>query len=248
MLLADLSLSELPTSALLALKRAINEELQRRRKQHFVETRLVHHQHHLALKQEPMLTEPILQTHRCKAIPPESRTNEQGYSLRYLPHLLTQDWYHLFPNTDDTEKRFYVYAHVDPRKPILKLGPLGVNLPGTPFYIGKGTGQRAYDLKRNDGHRKILSAIRADGFPPELIVHILTKPVTELQALSLEAKLIYFFGSMYEYVERPGCLINLADHIRPNFVGVMTRLSPEKKATSSLRLRLAPGRSLPTET
>ena len=221
MLLADLNLSELPISALLALKSAILEELQHRKKQSYVGNRLKNHRDHLALGYEPILPEKTFQTQGCTAIPLKAKTNDKGYSVRYLPNLLRQNWYHLFPTADDTKKCCYVYAHVDPRKGRTTLEPLGVKLPGTPFYIGKGTGQRAYDLKRNDGHRKILTAIRTAGFPDELIVHLLTKPVTELQALTLEAKLIYFFGSMYEHAEHPGCLINLADHIRPNFVGYM---------------------------
>lgn len=221
MLLADLNLSKLPTDVLLAMKSAIIEELQQRKKRYFVESRLEQYQHYLATEHDPILVERTDQTQTCKAIPLEARTTYQGYALRYLPNLLRQDWYHLFPNADDTDRLYYVYAHVDPRKGRMTLGPLGVKLPGTPFYIGKGSGKRAYDLKRNDGHRKILTAIRTAGFPEQLIVNILTKPITELQALTLEAKLIYFFGSMYEHSDRPGCLINLADHIRPIFNGFL---------------------------
>ena len=223
MLLADLRLSEMPTSALLVLKSAILQELHERRKRYFVEKRIDQHQRMQALPQPRLQTFADTEDGICKAIPLEARTQEQGFSLRYLSTLLSQNWYHLFPNTDDTEKRFYVYAHIDPRKPTLKLSPLGIQLPGTPFYIGKGTDQRAYDLKRNDGHRKILSAIRADGYPDDIIVHILKKRLTEKRALALEAKLIYFFGSVYEHADRTGCLINLADHIRPEFLGILSK-------------------------
>jgi hypothetical protein len=247
MLLADLRLSELPTSALLALKSALLEELQQRKKRGFVDYRLRQHQDYLALGYEPILPEKTSQTQSCVAIPLKARTPERGYSIRYLPNLLRQNWYHLFPTADDTQKRCYVYAHVDPRKGRTTLAPLGVTLPGAPFYIGKGAGQRAYDLKRNDGHRKILTAIRAAGFPDELIVHILTKPITELQALTLEAKLIYFFGSIYEHAERPGCLINLADHIRPNFVGYMPDMQ-HMPDHDSLRMQFAVPRKPPKST
>ncbi len=80
---------------------------------------------------------------------------------------------------------FYVYALKDPREN-----------PCLPFYIGKGTGSRAFDhLARPDSTAKYarIKAILADGHEP--IVDILVEDLTEVQALKLEAELISAFGT-----------------------------------------------------
>ena len=58
------------------------------------------------------------------------------------------------------------------------------------------------------------------GYNDEAIVHVICSDLTEQQALALEAKLIYFFGSIYDENTK-GCLVNLADHIHPTFVQEM---------------------------
>ena len=65
-----------------------------------------------------------------------------------------------------------------------------------PFYIGKGTGSRAYDhLVRPDKTRKYarIEEIMKDGHKP--LVAILVDDVSEAQALRLEAELIAAFGT-----------------------------------------------------
>ena len=65
-----------------------------------------------------------------------------------------------------------------------------------PFYIGKGTGSRAYDhLVRPDRTRKYarIKEIMKDGHKP--LVAILVDDVSEIQALRLEAELIAAFGT-----------------------------------------------------
>lgn len=80
---------------------------------------------------------------------------------------------------------FYVYALKDPRRS-----------PALPFYIGKGTGSRAYDhLIMPDKTRKYarIREIIAAGQKP--MVDILIDDLTETQALRLEAELIAAFGT-----------------------------------------------------
>jgi hypothetical protein len=72
-------------------------------------------------------------------------------------------------------------------------------------------------LKRNEGHGKRLRAVQALGYPATAIVHLIAEHLTEQEALCLEAKLIYFFGSIYDTTAK-GCLVNLADHMRPDFL------------------------------
>ena len=80
---------------------------------------------------------------------------------------------------------YYIYALKDPRKS-----------PARPFYIGKGTGSRAYDhLVKPDSTRKYsrIQEIVEAGRKP--LVAILADDLTESQALKLEAELIAAFGT-----------------------------------------------------
>ncbi|WP_233840519.1 GIY-YIG nuclease family protein [Dyella sp. 2HG41-7] len=80
---------------------------------------------------------------------------------------------------------YYIYALKDPRR-----------TPATPFYIGKGTGVRAWEHTINvDRTRKgeRIAQIISDGF--EVITTVLAEDLTEAQALKLEAELISAFGT-----------------------------------------------------
>ena len=84
-----------------------------------------------------------------------------------------------------TTNFFYVYAIKDPRSKQPK-----------PFYIGKGTGSRAYDhLVSPDTTRKYkkIKDIIETGKKP--IIDILVDDLTEAQALKIEAELIAAFGT-----------------------------------------------------
>ncbi len=80
---------------------------------------------------------------------------------------------------------YYVYALKDPR-----------SSPANPFYLGKGTGSRAYDhLITPDRTRKYarIKDIIDSGARP--LIDILVEDLTEAQALRLEAELISAFGT-----------------------------------------------------
>lgn len=80
---------------------------------------------------------------------------------------------------------FYVYAIKDPRAQQPR-----------PFYVGKGTGSRAYDhLVSPDStkkYKKIREILEAGKQP---IIDILVDDLTEAQALKIEAELIAAFGT-----------------------------------------------------
>jgi hypothetical protein len=85
---------------------------------------------------------------------------------------------------------------------------------GTPFYIGKGCGDRAWDLNRNEGHGVHLRQLRKRGVADSEIVCIVRDNMTEREALELESKLICFFGTRFE-AGRKGILVNLSFPARP---------------------------------
>jgi uncharacterized protein len=83
------------------------------------------------------------------------------------------------------ERNYYVYALKDAR-----------SSPARPFYIGKGTGIRAWDHDLSvdsSAKGKKIGAIHEAGL--EVLVSKLVEEVTELEALRIEAELISAFGT-----------------------------------------------------
>lgn len=94
-----------------------------------------------------------------------------------------------------SDNAYYVYALKDPRESARP-----------PFYIGKGTGNRAWDhlVSPDDSPRgKRIKSIQNDGC--KVLISILADGLTEFQALKLESELISAFGT----VSTGGCLTNV---------------------------------------
>lgn len=113
----------------------------------------------------------------------------------------------------DSSPNYYVYAHCEPNKIAIErdgvatwVATLGLDL--IPFYIGKGTGNRAYDLNRNETHKKVRQKLK--NFGQEVEVRIIKDGLTEIEALCLESKLIDMFGLL----GKGGRLVNLDEGVK----------------------------------
>ncbi|WP_410500150.1 GIY-YIG nuclease family protein [Chitinibacter sp. S2-10] len=79
---------------------------------------------------------------------------------------------------------FYVYALKDPR-----------SKPAKPFYIGKGTGNRAWEHQINIDDSEKGNVIKGILESNQKVIHtIISDNLTEQQALKIEAELISAFG------------------------------------------------------
>lgn len=196
-------LTKLPTETLKSVYHTVRIELDKRRQEAAVVGRTMS----IAENDKPKVFKGL----------PRPHTEFNKHWLSYLDELLEQDWSHLF--TGDETPKYYVYAHCSPSgKPVRFIHEKVVfRTSGLPFYIGKGTGDRAYDLSRNQGHGEILRGLKNSGVKSGEIVSILKDKLTEAEALELESKLIYFFGTKYEK-NRRGLLVNLDIPARPELV------------------------------
>lgn len=194
---ASFDIKAVPTEVLADMLQAIRDEMVNRRR----EDRTRAH-------------EVLVAGHQLMKRHPKPHHEYNRHFLTYLDELMSQDWSHLFPGGDVTPK-YYVYAHILPSgKNVDFKGRVPFKLRGWPFYIGKGTGNRAFDLNRNQGHGATLRELQEKGFKANRIAHVIADGLTEAAALELESKLIYFFGTKYERGRR-GLLVNLDIPPRP---------------------------------
>ena len=102
---------------------------------------------------------------------------------------------------------FYVYALKDPRQK-----------PAKAFYIGKGTGNRAWEHQTqiDDSEKgKVIQAIHDDGLT---VLHtVISDNLTEEQALKIEAELIAAFG-----IRSQGGM--LTNRVKPNPENISKRV------------------------
>lgn len=218
-------LSCLNTDDLLALREAVKTELGLRRRQYAREQNLkINASVPVPDFSRRELYAEIFDFNCKRPLEIPGLANSQiGMSKYYLPALVAQDWSSCYPS-DSAKGHFYVYAHVDPRKPaFVGEAAHGGNWMGQPFYIGKGTGRRAGDLKRNQGHGLLIKQILAEGYEPDDIITLVYKDLSEQKALERESKLIYFFGTTYDTKRAHGCLLNLDVPKIPAFEGSMIK-------------------------
>lgn len=227
-------LDYIPTHDLIRLKRDVSDVLKKRqfekRRQHQVGKR----------KRDPKtythteLTLEISSFNRARVLsPPELQKKGARGCVRYLEDLWHQDWSEVFPDSGG-ENTFYVYAHVDPSLPNFSAtDECGGSYGGAPFYIGKGTGNRAFDMKRNQGHGLMIRQLFDKGYKTEDIVKFVSVDLRESKALELESKLIYFFGRVYDKQMAMSMLLNLDSPKTPLFCGGMIKY-PGKKHIASM--------------
>jgi hypothetical protein len=130
-------------------------------------------------------------------------------------NIWNSDISHLYSELElDTNPVYYVYAHCEPNKIAIKKNGITtwaatVGFEHIPFYIGKGKDGRAFDLKRNETHKKVRERLKI--FERDIKVKIIKEGLTELEALCLESKLIDIFGLMGQ----GGRLVNLDEGVKP---------------------------------
>lgn len=129
--------------------------------------------------------------------------------------ILDADISSLYADMDlSEEKIFYVYAHCDPnykiaiKKDGISTFSATLDMTHLPFYIGKGSGDRANCLDRNGAHRKHRQRLRR--FGKDIYVSVIKNGLTEMDAFILESKLIDIFG----LTSFGGRLVNLDEGVK----------------------------------
>lgn len=225
-----IDLSEYPTSFLIEMIPHIKDELKRRKNVENVKKRMGFVKSLRPVPNSIFENNDEIIKYNSVNLLGLPNMNEPCFSRRkYLKSLLDQNWSHLYPPTGNTDSDFYVYVHTDPSdKVFVTSDDCGGNYGGLPFYVGKGRGNRAYDLKRNQGHGKKIKDVLSKGFDKDDIVKIVFSGLTEERAFEIESKLIYFFGTIYER-EQGSSLYNLDIPKRPEYLSCMRKLRTKKQ-------------------
>jgi hypothetical protein len=132
-------------------------------------------------------------------------------SVSLFKKIMEEDWSHLFlENLNQQELKYCVYIHCDPfSKNKIKNFNGVLPLNGLPFYVGKGTEDRAASLNRNEIHRNMIDTLFRKGAKKENIICIPFKNLKENEAFEIESKLIFFFGTIFDNTRRNGILVNI---------------------------------------
>jgi hypothetical protein len=139
--------------------------------------------------------------------------NGSKYNLDHILPALEAMLDHRLPEEESGRNNYYIYFHCNPLKKLfvkndIKHLFLAKNFPGmthVPFYVGKGTGNRAYQFERSGPYAKIRAKLR--GFDLEPSVFIAKSELSENQAFNLESKIIDILG--VTHLEKHGLLVNL---------------------------------------
>lgn len=151
-------------------------------------------------------------------------------NIKYIP-ILGSDV------VNQNNKEYYVYLHCDPTnhikinrdiRELLLASNYGLSF--VPFYVGKGTGNRCFDLNRNDSHRKIRSKILKSNKDIEVVK--IKENLSENEALFEEQKLIAILGLIS--LHKTGMLVNLQtdNSILKRFIEEMPNFKVPNNITS----------------
>lgn len=145
----------------------------------------------------------------------EVNFNGSKYNLDNLLPLFQTFFDYVVPEKGNN----YVYFHCNPLKKLniksdikhIFLASKFPNLNYEPFYVGKGNGNRAFELNRNDSHRKIRNQINKFGKEIEPIIII--DNISENCSLSYENIFMYILG--LRALSNNGILVNLMENDIP---------------------------------
>lgn len=130
---------------------------------------------------------------------PPSRRERQRQLLNAYEEILATDISPIYGDLGlNAERKFYVYAHLDTSRKIAIEKNANTTFAATlgmdyfPFYVGKGAGDRCFDILRNETHRKMVQKLNI--LDKQVKVIKIREGLTESEALQLESKLIDIFG------------------------------------------------------
>lgn len=130
--------------------------------------------------------------------PRPSKKERFRQKLNKIQNVFEADISFLYDKEYDKTQKYYVYAHMKSDwKIAIGYNPIStfaatLGMTHVPFYIGKGCDNRAFNINRNETHKKMKEYLQSSD--KEVIVHIIKDQISEKEAFILEDKLIDIFG------------------------------------------------------